>query len=67
MVKLADGAKDNWTYLSALLPAGIELVDFYHACDHLKRAFDLAYGEYSSKAKRNLRSTGTSYAMRSPG
>jgi hypothetical protein len=51
LVKLADGAKDNWTYLSALLPAGIEMVDFYHACEHLKRAFDLAYGENSSKAK----------------
>ncbi|MDO3651383.1 hypothetical protein Q3A91_30985, partial [Nocardia mangyaensis] len=30
---------------------GIEVVDFYHACEHLKRAFDLAYGENSSKAK----------------
>ncbi len=42
--------KRFWT-LSALLPAGIEFVDFYHACEHLKRAFDLAYGENSSKSK----------------
>jgi hypothetical protein len=51
LVKLADGAKDNWSYLSTLLPAGIEIADFYHACEHLRRAFDLAYGENSSKSK----------------
>ena len=28
LVKLADGAKDNWTYLSDALPPGVELVDF---------------------------------------
>lgn len=51
LVKLADGARDNWTYLSAALPPGVELVDFYHACEHLKEAFDAAYGESSSKSK----------------
>ncbi|MGH7383436.1 MAG: hypothetical protein ACREKR_14625, partial [Candidatus Methylomirabilales bacterium] len=51
LVKLADGAADNWTYLSAALPPGAELVDFYHACEHLKEAFDAAYGENSSKSK----------------
>ncbi len=51
LVKLADGAKDNWSYLSAALPPGIELIDFYHACEHLKSAFDAAYGEHSSKSK----------------
>ena len=51
LVKLADGAPDNWTYLSAVLPPGVELVDFYHACEHLKEAFDTAYGENSSKSK----------------
>jgi hypothetical protein len=51
LVKLADGARDNWTYLSCALPPGIELVDFYHACEHLKRAFDAAYGENASKSK----------------
>ncbi len=51
LVKLADGARDNWTYLSTALPPGVELVDFYHACEHLKKAFDAAYGENSSKSK----------------
>jgi hypothetical protein len=51
LVKLADGAKDNWTYLGAVLPQGIEIIDFYHACEHLKAAFDAAYGENSTKSK----------------
>ena len=51
LVKLADGAKDNWSYLGAVLPQGIEIIDFYHACDHLKSAFDAAYGENSSRSK----------------
>lgn len=51
LVKLADGAKDNWTYLGATLPPGVELIDYYHACDHLKDAFDAAYGEKSKHTK----------------
>lgn len=51
LVKLADGARDNWTYLSAALPPGVELIDFYHVCEHLKKAFDTAYGENSSTSK----------------
>jgi hypothetical protein len=50
VVKLADGAKDNWTYLSQLLPGGTELVDFYHAAEHLKVAFDQVYGTSGAKA-----------------
>ena len=51
LVKLADGAKDNWTYLHDALPAGVELVDFYHAVTHLKTTFDAAYGEHTPKAR----------------
>jgi len=51
LVKLADGAKDNWSYLGAVLPKGIEIIDFYHACEHLKVAFDAAYGENNSQSK----------------
>ena len=50
LVKLADGAKDNWSYLGAVLPQGIETLDFYHACEHLKAAFDAAYGENGSRS-----------------
>ena len=41
----------NWSYLGAVLPPGIEIIDFYHACEHLKAAFDAAYGENSAKSK----------------
>jgi hypothetical protein len=41
----------NWSYLGAVLPKGIEIIDFYHACEHLKAAFDAAYGENSSQSK----------------
>jgi hypothetical protein len=45
VVKLADGAPDNWTYLSETLPFGEECLDFYHASDHLSDALSAAYGE----------------------
>ena len=44
VVKLADGAKDNWTYLSSG-PIGISVVDFYHAAEQLGGALVAAYGE----------------------
>ena len=48
LVKLADGAHDNWSYLGELAPQaedGTELVDFFHAAEQLKAATDAAYGE----------------------
>lgn len=51
LVKVADGALDNWEFLSKDLPPGVEVVDFYHAAEHLKRAFDHVYGEGSPKAR----------------
>lgn len=45
VVKLADGASDNWTYLGETLPFGEECLDFYHASDHLSDALVAAYGE----------------------
>jgi hypothetical protein len=50
LVKVADGARDNWEFLSKDLPPGIEVVDFYHAAEHMGRAFDHIYGEGSPKA-----------------
>lgn len=52
VVKLADGARDNWRYLRGKeLPKGIEMLDFYHAVEHLSAALDSAYGEGNAKAK----------------
>ena len=45
IVKVADGAPDNWSYLGALLPFGVEVLDCYHAAEHLGAALGAAYGE----------------------
>jgi hypothetical protein len=45
VVKVADGAPDNWSYLSETLPVGVEVLDFYHATEHLGAALGAAYGE----------------------
>ena len=50
LVKIADGAKDNWTFLGEVLPEGVELIDFWHAAEHLKDAFDAAYGADDAQA-----------------
>ena len=54
LVKVADGAKGNWTFLANELPEDHEIVDFYHAAEHLKKAFDLSYGENSAKSKEKF-------------
>ena len=53
LVKLADGAKDNWRFLTQELRPGegVELIDFFHASDHLNDALEAAYGKGSTKAK----------------
>ena len=45
VVKVADGAVDNWTYLCETWPFGEEVLDFYHATDRLSDALRAAYGE----------------------
>jgi hypothetical protein len=57
-VHLADGAKDNWrlmndieAHLPAPSQAPIEIVDYYHACDHLKNGCDAAWGESTQESK----------------
>jgi hypothetical protein len=57
-VLLADGAKPNWRLLSEIDQAcgppaqpGVEIVDFYHACDHLKEGCDAAWGESTPRSK----------------
>jgi hypothetical protein len=46
LVKVADGAKDNWAYLSDIdLPDGEQVLDFFHAAEHLSDALTSAYGK----------------------
>jgi hypothetical protein len=57
-VLLADGAEPNWSLLSEVDQAcgppsqpSVEIVDFYHACDHLKEGCDAAWGESTPRSK----------------
>lgn len=51
VVKIADGAEDNWTFLSQAIPLGAEVLDFFHAAEHLGDALAAAYGEGSRDAR----------------
>ena len=42
-VKVADGARDNWSYLDALAPEGTAVVNIYHAAEQLKASLDARY------------------------
>ena len=46
LIKIADGAVDNWDFLSSnALPKGEEALDFFHASEHLHVALAAAYGD----------------------
>lgn len=47
VVGIADGAKDNWAYLGTLPDGqkGYQIVDFFHAAEHLAEAMLIVHGE----------------------
>ena len=52
VVGVADGARDNWRWFEEALPHGSsEVLDFFHAAEHLRRELDSAHGENSPKAR----------------
>ena len=51
VVKIADGAHDNWRYLDTLAPQGTSVVDFYHAAEQLKSGLDACYGQDDAKGR----------------
>jgi len=52
IVKIADAAKDNWAFLgSNAFPDGPQVVDFYHASQHLNEAIKSVYGANTDEAK----------------
>jgi hypothetical protein len=51
VVKVADGAEDNWTFLQNAIPTGAEVLDFFHAAEHLGAALAAAYGDGSRQAR----------------
>jgi hypothetical protein len=51
VVKVADGAKDNWTFLDRLVASGTSILDYYHAAQHLNAAVNAVHGEDTPKSK----------------
>ena len=55
VVVLADGAADNWNWFSEAFPEATEILDFWHAAQHLKAALDSAScGTDSMEARRRF-------------
>jgi hypothetical protein len=54
VVKLADTSLDNWTFLANDLAEGPEIVDFFHAAEHLNAAVAGAYGDGTTEARRTF-------------
>src|SRR5205814_9930573 len=54
LVKASDGAVDNWHFLHEDLPQGEEVVDFFHAAEHLNAALAAAYGDGTVQARRRF-------------
>lgn len=52
LAKVADGARDNWSFLTEQLASGVEVLDYFHAVEHLTRALAAAYGESSPEFQR---------------
>ena len=56
VVTLADGVHDNWAFL-APLPGGrcaAQVVDFFHAAEHLHEAMVVVHGEAGRAARRTV-------------
>lgn len=43
VVILADGAKENWAWAQMYVPGAVEILDFYHACEHLRAVRDACF------------------------
>ena len=54
LVKIADGALDDWTFLANEVPGGVEILDFYHAVEHLDGALGSVYGEGTLEARKRF-------------
>lgn len=52
-MKIADAGGDNWEYLSSL-PEGPEVLDFFHATEHLARALASVYGDGSLQTRHRF-------------
>lgn len=43
VVVMADGAKEHWAWAEMYVPGAVEILDFYHACEHLRAVRDACF------------------------
>jgi hypothetical protein len=51
-VAIADAVDDNWEFLSGEFPKAVQIVDFFHAAEHLSDAVAAVYGDGTLQARR---------------
>lgn len=51
-VAIADAVEDNWEFLSGEFPKAVQIVDFFHAAEHLSDAIAAVYGDGTVQARR---------------
>jgi len=54
VVAVADGAYNNWSYLESTKPDH-QVLDFFHAAEHLKRALDICVGASTVAVQRKYK------------
>ncbi|MCY4153092.1 MAG: hypothetical protein OXE94_12785 [Aestuariivita sp.] len=52
LVAIADGARDNGNFLATDFSEAIQIRDFFHAAENLKKALDNIYPTDSERAKQ---------------
>jgi hypothetical protein len=66
VVVLGDGAPWIWNYAAVHYPGAIEIVDFWHACQHLHDLAKAQYGEGSARGARWARAQCTRLKAEGP-
>lgn len=54
LIFLSDGMPYNWEIKNQHFPGAIEVLDFYHAAEHLANAVKIVYGEYTKDFYKNF-------------
>ncbi|MCY4346946.1 MAG: hypothetical protein OXC17_09135 [Aestuariivita sp.] len=52
LVTIADGARDNGNFLATAFPEAIQIRDFFHAAENLKKVLDNIYPTDSERAEQ---------------
>lgn len=51
VVALADGAHSNWTLIGEMFPKAIQILDFFHASEHLSAVADAVHGGSNASSR----------------